>query len=548
MPPTTGNTGDKEGYTDVVSYVGDTKNGMRHGHGTVRFLNGDHYTGKFAEDVFCGKGVYTFGSGDRYDGYFWKNRYHGTGTLTRASGFEYSCESWQAGVMTGYGTCSRNGTAVYKGHWRNYKYHGKGVLVQGGATYEGEFRDGLYHGIGTLTMADGDEYSCDSWRRGFMNGHGTYRCNGTTVYKGYWKNSKYHGEGELQLVQRGETYEGKFRDGVFRHGKVTKPRLVYVGMVDDKLRPDGKGVMYYDKQTATVEQRGRWVGGKREGVMRSVLNNGQKCSAVYQDDKVVRGVVAFRNKTRPNIYVMYKCGGKGIPLTLKTAVRASVVIQRALRDRKQRMADAENAAAVTIQGYARTWLRIHRMRRKTGGTRKARKPKRKPTNKAPKGPPTELMGWCHTIKADHNLSTQMHRERQRRAAAKQATAPVKPAEVAVYALEVDLHGETVRGAIERLRAAVMSQRLAKVPEKNRGYFWGYIRVITGKGNHGDYPVLRKEIRKTLIAWGASYSATDARDGNGTDGYSVKVTDKLRDHVQESLLAQTHPVRPGVRVM
>ena len=54
--------------------------------------------------------------------------------------------------------------------------------------------------------------------------------------------------------------------------------------------------MYFDKQMAT---RASWTvnNGKREGVMRSVLNNGQKCSAVYQNDKVVRGVVAFMNRS-----------------------------------------------------------------------------------------------------------------------------------------------------------------------------------------------------------------------------------------------------------
>ena len=81
MPPTTGDTGGKAGYTNVVSYVGDTANGMRHGHGTVRFENGDHYTGEFAEDVPCGKEYTRSGLVDRYDGFFLKNRYHG-GYLT----------------------------------------------------------------------------------------------------------------------------------------------------------------------------------------------------------------------------------------------------------------------------------------------------------------------------------------------------------------------------------------------------------------------------------------------------------------------------------
>lgn len=450
-------------------------------------------------------------------------RVDGKGTLRTVDGKEYWCETWQNGKMNGYGTYSRNGETVYRGGWKDGKRHGKGTHT-----------------------VDRKEYSCESWRNNEMNGYGTYIYNGKTVYKGGWKNGKPHGDGVLLADKKAcVTYEGKFRDGVFRRGKVATSDVVYVGMVDENMRPHGKMVFYYDSlMYAVAEHRGQWVHGRGEGVIRSVLHNGRVCSTVYKDGIPVQGIVGFWNTSHTYIFEFYLCNRKKI--ILKTATRAAMVIQQSVRGRKQRKIEAANDAALKIQGYARKWLRIHKMRlKKAGGTRKGRKAKPKAPKK-PQEPENQDMGWCHAIKANPRLLEQMNQERQRRAAAAKSL-PVKPSKPLVYALEIDLHGDTVTNAIERLRAAVRSKRLTKVPLKGGTYFWGYIRVITGKGTHGDYPRMRKEIRKTLLAWGASYNATTARDGNGTDGFCVEVTDDLRKHVTEALLAQTSPVRPGVRV-
>ena len=82
--------------------------------------------------------------------------------------------------MTGYGTLSCNGTTVYKGNWRNYKYHGDGVLVRRGDTYAGNFGTDVITTC-TLTTANGDAYSCDTWREGAMNGYGTFSRKGNCV-------------------------------------------------------------------------------------------------------------------------------------------------------------------------------------------------------------------------------------------------------------------------------------------------------------------------------------------------------------------------------
>ena len=267
-------------------------------------------------------------------------------------------------------------------------------------------------------------------------------------------------------------------------------------------------VFYYDSpKCAFAEHRGRWVHGRGEGVIRSILHNGRECSTVYKDGIPVQGIVGFWNTSHTHIFEFYLCNRKKI--LLKTATRAAMVIQQSVRGRKQRKIEAANDAALKIQAYARKWLRIHKMRRRrAGGTRKGRKAKPKAPKKAQE-PENEDMGWCHAIKANPRLLEQMKQERQRRAAAAKSL-PVKASKPPVYALEIDLHGDTVTNAIERLRAAVRSKRLTKVPVKGGTYFWGYIRVITGKGTHGDYPRMRKRYARLCLHGGVVQCNNGAR--------------------------------------
>ena len=56
-------------------YVGNFKNGKKHGHGTFTFTDGATYVGEFDNDKYNGKGTFTFANGLTYVGYFRDNRY-----------------------------------------------------------------------------------------------------------------------------------------------------------------------------------------------------------------------------------------------------------------------------------------------------------------------------------------------------------------------------------------------------------------------------------------------------------------------------------------
>ena len=67
-------------------YVGEYKDGKRHGQGTYTFANGDKYVGEYKDDKYSGQGTYTFANGDKYVGEFKDDKRNGQGTFFRADG------------------------------------------------------------------------------------------------------------------------------------------------------------------------------------------------------------------------------------------------------------------------------------------------------------------------------------------------------------------------------------------------------------------------------------------------------------------------------
>ncbi len=92
-----------------------------------------------------------------------------------------------------------------------------------GAVYKGEFRNGKFHGHGTYTELDGSKYTnkyigeyIGEFKNGQINGDATYNGIDGTKYIGKFKNSKFHGQGTL-IEPDGTKYIGEFKNGYF-HG------------------------------------------------------------------------------------------------------------------------------------------------------------------------------------------------------------------------------------------------------------------------------------------------------------------------------------------
>ena len=69
-----------------AKYVGEHKDGKRHGQGTYTTADGNKYVGEWKDDKRHGQGTYTFADGEKYVGEFKDGKKHGQGTYAFADG------------------------------------------------------------------------------------------------------------------------------------------------------------------------------------------------------------------------------------------------------------------------------------------------------------------------------------------------------------------------------------------------------------------------------------------------------------------------------
>ena len=175
----------------IPNYVGESKFGIRDGHGIYTYPDGSVYNGGWYQGEKHGDGTLIYNDGSIYTGMWKGGQRHGSGTYARYMGCTYS-GGWQDGKRHGYGIhypygCvqqsglwkyTKGGTAdstIYEGQWTNSKKHGKGIVTYyNGATYRGEWNRDVNHGSGILIHSDGSTYegTWDGARRAkYMHDH-----------------------------------------------------------------------------------------------------------------------------------------------------------------------------------------------------------------------------------------------------------------------------------------------------------------------------------------------------------------------------------------
>eukprot|EP00904_Undaria_pinnatifida_P012606 jgi/Undpi1/8476/HiC_scaffold_25.g10943.m1 len=116
-------------------YLGDEREGVRHGIGAAFFTSGDVYQGEWQRGLRHGRGTLTQMSGAKYTGGFEKGEQHGLGEFIDVDGVRF------------------------RGEYRRGVRCGQGLMVSpSGARFEGWFLDGLAHGDGILTWPDGGKF------------------------------------------------------------------------------------------------------------------------------------------------------------------------------------------------------------------------------------------------------------------------------------------------------------------------------------------------------------------------------------------------------
>ncbi len=130
-------------------------NSMALGQGTRTYVNGDTYVGEFRRNHHY-KGTYTWANGDTYVGTFDGHNPHGKNVKkTFADGSIYRGDVVHR-LMQGHGDLTFADGTRYKGAFEKDKMHGTGsITYPDGSHYEGEFKDDEIRGQGVFTAKDG---------------------------------------------------------------------------------------------------------------------------------------------------------------------------------------------------------------------------------------------------------------------------------------------------------------------------------------------------------------------------------------------------------
>jgi len=218
-------------------YVGEFKNGKRHGQGTFTYAGGDgeKYVGEFKNDKYNGQGTYTYADGDKYVGEWKDDKIHGQGTFTFASGNKYV------------------------GEFKNGKKHGQGTFTYAsGDKYVGEHKNDKRHGQGTYTFASGDKY-VGEFKNGKYNGQGTYTYADGTIESGIWEDD------ELLYANNEEIYSASSGSGfaVTSDGYVVTNYHVVEGCTDVKIHDKGRkikaSIVTYDPSNDIALLKGNFI-------------------------------------------------------------------------------------------------------------------------------------------------------------------------------------------------------------------------------------------------------------------------------------------------
>eukprot|EP00957_Ditylum_brightwellii_P166114 12646836-Ditylum_brightwellii.AAC.1 len=156
-PPTSGGTNII--YSNTITteeYKGEYDNiGLRSGHGTLKFSNGDTYTGGFLEGYQHRCSEIKFADESKYNEAWEHNKYHGYSQRCFANGDMY-IGHFDKGQQCGHGKFKYAKGDTYVGAWSNGKINGYGTYYhKNGDAYEGMFVNGIKNSPGKYSLVDG---------------------------------------------------------------------------------------------------------------------------------------------------------------------------------------------------------------------------------------------------------------------------------------------------------------------------------------------------------------------------------------------------------
>ncbi|MFL2524955.1 MAG: MORN repeat-containing protein [Pelagibacteraceae bacterium] len=196
------------------------KGDCQNGPGIYDDSKGNKYIGNFKDGDRHGEGSMTWDVGDTYKGQWVNNKMHGKGTY-KTKLLTYT-GNFTAGIIEGQGTAKYTNGATYVGEWKNNNRHGQGTIIDNkGNKFTGQFINNK-QGKGVFTKAITKTKIKDCVKGNCENGFGK-RIYKNGVYEGNFKNTLRHGKGSYAWKNGnkfvGEWIKGKGVKGTFEYKK-----------------------------------------------------------------------------------------------------------------------------------------------------------------------------------------------------------------------------------------------------------------------------------------------------------------------------------------
>jgi len=247
--------------TDV--YLGETKDGKRHGYGIYLRQNGDMWYGEWADDQRTGEGIVIYMDGNMKV----KNW---TGNLNVFD--ESLMEMIRTAIRSSPTLTRRDGTTFYKGQSKNGEKHGLGAFLSA----NGDLDFGRFH-RNYRKKGTGIEI------KNFKNDSEIRNCPDGKIYVGNRSNYAFSGKGRCYDQNGNLIYEGDFKNykPAGRYPSISNGSLtfqvikfdndIYLGEIKNGRR-HGMGICLYQNGEIWY---GEWINDNRAGEGILIYSNGK---------------------------------------------------------------------------------------------------------------------------------------------------------------------------------------------------------------------------------------------------------------------------------
>ena len=118
------------------------------------------------------------------------------GTIRYPNGDVYTGE-WRASRAAGYGRVARPDSSTYEGQWAGDAAHGEGTeTFPDGSWYRGRYSHGSKSGFGMFHWVSGPQF-CGQFEDNVFHGEGSYYWGDGRVYTGQWVRNEFSGHGRM---------------------------------------------------------------------------------------------------------------------------------------------------------------------------------------------------------------------------------------------------------------------------------------------------------------------------------------------------------------